>query len=320
MLTAVLADLVRLPWVHAVTLLEEENASLPMGVDVRRAGRGKEEQAFRGLAAAADFTLVIAPECDGILETRCRWVGEVGGRLLGPEPAAVRLTGDKLLLGACLHERGVPTPPCGTLARYDPASLPIAFPAVCKPRHGAGSQATFFLHSPGDVPACIAQAREEGWPGELIVQPYVRGRAASVALLLGPHQQLPLAPAWQRLSADGRFRYQGGALPLPADLAGRAQHLALTAVQAVDGLCGYVGVDLVLAEPADGSGDQVIEINPRLTTSYVGLRALAVTNLMETLLQVVSGEEVAELVWRPGNVEFHRDGRVRITGDALPAP
>ena len=53
---------------------------------------------------------------------------------------------------------------------------------------------------------------------------------------------------------------------------------------------GYVGVDLVLGREPDGSEDVVIEINPRLTTSYVGLRAAARTNLAEAMWQVAQGE------------------------------
>ena len=49
------------------------------------------------------------------------------------------------------------------------------------------------------------------------------------------------------------------------------------------GLSGYVGVDVVLGN--DGR-DWAIEINPRLTTSYVGLRALAGFNLAEAMLAV----------------------------------
>ena len=78
--------------------------------------------------------------------------------------------------------------------------------------------------------------------------------------------------------------------------------LARRAVEALAGLRGYVGVDVVL-----GDNDQVIEINPRLTTSYVGLRALAETNLAEAMLRVVGGEEVS-LRWRPGMVCFGADG------------
>ena len=42
---------------------------------------------------------------------------------------------------------------------------------------------------------------------------------------------------------------------------------------------------------------QVIEINPRLTTSYVGLRALASCNLAAALLNVVAGQK-PRLTWR----------------------
>jgi predicted ATP-grasp superfamily ATP-dependent carboligase len=141
------------------------------------------------------------------------------------------------------------------------------------------------------------------------VQPLVPGVPASVAFLLGPGQDVALAPAAQRLSSEGRFRYLGGTVPLAPPLAERAARLGRRAVREVPGLRGWVGVDLVLGEPSDGSADQVIEINPRLTTSYVGLRALATTNLAEILLRVADGEPAPAVVWRAGSVEFQPDGR-----------
>ena len=144
----------------------------------------------------------------------------------------------------------------------------------------------------------------------MIVQPFAPGRAVSVAFLTGPAGRVALPAAQQVLSDDGRFHYQGGRLPLPRDLNERAQRLAGRAVAAVEGLCGYVGVDLVLGAAADGSGDRVIEINPRLTTSYVGLRALARFNLAEALLAAASGAALPPLRWRPGPVLFQADGRV----------
>jgi predicted ATP-grasp superfamily ATP-dependent carboligase len=309
MLTAVLADLVGVPGVRPVTLLAGRPAALPPGVAVREADPADEPAVFRELAAAGDATLVIAPEFDGLLGQRCRWVEEAAGRLLGPDSAAVVLAGDKLELARRLAAAGVPTPPCVPLAGGG-----VAFPAVCKPRHGAGSQATFLVPRPEDLPACLAGARAEGRDGELILQPFVPGRPASVAFLLGPREEVALAPAAQRLSADGRFRYQGGRAPLAPPLAGRAVRLGLRAVRAVPGLRGYVGVDLVLGEPEDGGGDRVIEINPRLTTSYVGLRALAASNLAEAMLRVVDGEPVPAIAWRAGSVTFEPDGRALFSG------
>ena len=112
-----------------------------------------------------------------------------------------------------------------------------------------------------------SRAAAEGWRGELIRQTFVPGMAASVAFLIGPGRCVPLAPAAQHLSDDGRFRYLGGSVPLTAELSERAIRAGRRAVEAIGGLRGYVGVDVVL-----GDTDQVIEINPRLTTSYVGLR------------------------------------------------
>jgi predicted ATP-grasp superfamily ATP-dependent carboligase len=143
------------------------------------------------------------------------------------------------------------------------------------------------------------------------------GRPVSVAFLVGPQAQVPLMPAAQLLSADGRFRYLGGTLPLAGALARRAVELAGRAVAAVPGLRGFVGVDLVLGQ----HGDVVLEINPRLTTSYVGLRAMTPDGLAEAMLRMVRGMAFPALRWRPGSVRFWPDGRLRLsTGSLRPKP
>ena len=111
MLAAVNQDMNLLPDVEPITLLHSHCEQKPAGVVVRFAGPGQEEVIFRELAADADYSLIIAPEFDDILFTRCRWVEEAGGKLLGPSSEAVRLTGDKLLLARHLRAYGIPTPP-----------------------------------------------------------------------------------------------------------------------------------------------------------------------------------------------------------------
>ncbi len=288
MVTAVRADLARCPGVEAVTL--------EPGGD------------FRRLARTCYWTLVIAPESGGVLETYCRQVEVAGGRLLGPSPAAVRLTADKLALAAHLGARGVPTPPTRVAGGEEKGPFP--FPVVVKPRDGAGSLATFLVRGEAEWKRRSETAAADGWPGELVVQPFVPGKAASVVLLTGPAGRLALPPAWQHLSDDGRFRYRGGSAPLPADAARRARRLAEQAVAAVAGLKGFVGVDLVLPEAEDGRGDVVMEINPRLTTSYVGLRELARENLAEALLAVARGAIPPDLGWHAGSVRWRADGAV----------
>lgn len=308
MLAAVLEDFGRLPGVGVATLVHA-TFEAPTPPSCRVVRTGPEEATFRELAAASDFTLVIAPELDDLLLTRCCWVAESGGRLLGPSAGAVRLAADKWALGQHLRRHQVPTPE-GRRLLGDGEDGNLPYPLVWKPRFGAGSIATFLVRKAGDWPRCRHEARAEGWRGESLAQTWVPGRPASVALLVGPRQCLPLAPAAQHLSDDGRFHYLGGSLPLPRPLAERAVRLARRAAEVVPGLAGYVGVDVVLGDAADGSGDWVIEINPRLTTSYVGLRALCQDNLAGAMLRVAQGLEVAALSWHPGVIRFTPDGRV----------
>ena len=110
MLTAVVADFARVCGTEVVTLLDEQTETPADGRILHRVRPGEEERAFRQAARAADFTLVVAPEFDNLLISRCCWAAEEGSRLLGPTPEAIRLTADKLALGRHLRDRGVSTP------------------------------------------------------------------------------------------------------------------------------------------------------------------------------------------------------------------
>jgi len=135
---------------------------------------------------------------------------------------------------------------------------------------------------------------------------------ASIAFLCGPGVVCPLVPCEQRLSTDGRFTYLGGRLPLPPDLADRTLGLGRRALAALPTALGYVGLDLVLGADPHGSEDYVIEVNPRLTTSYVGLRAASGANLAAALLAAASGR-APRLEFAPGGLEFAPDGAIART-------
>jgi predicted ATP-grasp superfamily ATP-dependent carboligase len=309
MLTAIAYDFARIPGVEVVGLLHPQSGleSDPSGCQwVRSEAEG---QAFRALARTADHSIIIAPEFDDLLTTRCRWVVEEGGNLLGPSLDAVRLTSDKLTLSLHLRAHSVPTP-ASHLSNAGVDFNAFGGPAVCKPRHGAGSQGTFLVNSADDLTASLALFRREISHDHAILQPFVPGLPASVGFLIGPRAAIPLPPATQHLSPDGRFTYLGGSLPLAPALAARAVQLGSKAIEAVPGLRGYTGVDLVLGPADDGSADQVIEINPRLTTSYIGLRALAASNLAQALLNVVTGREAGRIAYHISQVRFLADGTV----------
>ncbi|MDX1682510.1 MAG: ATP-grasp domain-containing protein, partial [Phycisphaeraceae bacterium] len=204
---------------------------------------------FDQLAAASDATLVVAPEMDDILG---RWLDRLtdqGHRNLNSTPDAVRLTGDKLALADHLTGAGVSTPP------LCPWPGEAAEGTFVKPRFGVGCVFTFTT-PPTDQP-----------PVEMVVGPRRPGAPASVTWLIGDDRADPIAVAAQHLiEEDGQLHYRGGHFDLPAEQHKRAIPLARRALDAVEGLRGIVGVDLLLGDsPAD---DCVIEINPRATVSY----------------------------------------------------
>jgi predicted ATP-grasp superfamily ATP-dependent carboligase len=249
---------------------------------------------FDELAAKADATLVIAPESNDALGAWLDRIEASGGVSLGCTAKAARLCGDKLALAKHLGVVNIATP---ATQSFDHDARDFDFPVVVKPRDGAGCEQTFLCRGEEDLSGL---ERGEQW----IVQPFIAGLDVSASLIVHGAQVRVLLCGEQRVSGDAAMQYRGGRLPLEGDLAQRAATLAEDAVRWVPGLRGFVGVDMVLGETADD--DRVIEINPRLTLSYVALRQACSDNLVAAML-----DPDAVIAWQSGRFELDADGNVR---------
>lgn len=252
----------------------------------RRALRGVSlrTEPLRCTLRDVDAAWIVAPETRGCLETLTRRVESAGVRVLGSSSAAIAHVADKARLATRLARLGIPHPTAGR-----------EFPMIVKPRVGAGSLGVRLIHGPRELP------RRSG----LLVQRFVPGTPASVALLCDGRRARVLAVNAQRLSPT--FVYGGGETPWTAPLAARAAALAIRACEAHPGLRGYVGVDVVLG----GTDACVIEINPRLTTAYLGLRASLGVNVAGLALAACDGRlPVVPRARR--RVRFSSGGRVTV--------
>jgi predicted ATP-grasp superfamily ATP-dependent carboligase len=249
---------------------------------------------FDERVAKADATLVTAPETGDVLGMWLDRIEAIGGVSLGCTAKAARLCGDKLALARHLDAANIATP-ATRLFTDDVRGLD--FPIVVKPRDGAGCERTLLCRGEQDV---AALERGDQW----IVQPFVAGRDVSASFMVHGAQVRTLPCGEQRITGDATMHYRGGRLPLEGDLTRRAVALAEDAVRSVEGLRGFVGVDMVLGESA--RDDRVIEINPRLTLSYVALRQACTGNLAAAML-----DPDAALTWRSGWFEMDADGNVR---------
>jgi predicted ATP-grasp superfamily ATP-dependent carboligase len=273
----------------------------------------QEGQLFERLTVECDATLVIAPELGAVLFARCQAVETAGGRLLGPRSRAVGLCADKLRLAEHLRAAGVRTIPTelfdfGRKPTGEGSAAAPSFPVVIKPRDGAGSQHTRLIADNSQLEQVCRDA-DTSIHSDFIRQPYIAGQPCSVALFIsrsGREIEI-LPPADQLLSSNGKFSYLGGKIPSSATDRSALQTAALEACQAVPGLRGYVGVDLIVPEQEPRT-PVVVEINPRLTTSYVGYRALAMENIAEWLL--LPARFRRPIQFRQGNVEFDAAGKI----------
>ena len=268
-----------------------------------------ERRVFERLAGECDATLVIAPEFDGILLERRQIVDRAGGRFAGPDAAAIALCSDKLRLYEHLQRQKIGTIP--TVLPDAAAPRGSRFPLVVKPRDGAGSQRTFLVRNADELNHARSAFEGGGESGAPIVQPYVRGRALSVAVIASVAREvIDIFPAVeQRLSDDGLFRYLGGCVPARAGAAARDRIIDIVrrTCECTPGLSGYVGFDVIVPE-GDDAEPLIVEINPRLTTSYLGYRELASENLAMRIL--APDRRNGPIRWESSEVRFTPDGRV----------
>jgi predicted ATP-grasp superfamily ATP-dependent carboligase len=300
MVRALRADLARIEGVRLIEFQDSRfpSESVPQSTVVAIASRAQERVELARWSRRSDGVILIAPETAGCLGERAAWVEQSQGRLLSPDPAFIRLTSDKSATAQMLAAAGVPVPRGVRWEPGQPFPTGWTFPALLKPNDGAGSVET---HVVSDASSAERLRALPG--GARRLEEYCAGELASVMVLCGRRRQILLPPCRQRMSATRPLRYLGGSYPLPQELTTRACRLARAALAALPPTQGFVGVDIILGSAPGGAADVVLEVNPRLTTSYVGLRRATSLNLAAAMLAVQRGGRYP-LFFHRGAVEF----------------
>ena len=247
MLRALLADLGQLPGVELITIGEP----------------GLFRGRFDACVEAADAVWPLAPEAGGLLERLSLQVLRRERILLGSGPAALRVACSKLRTARTLAQAGI-----AVAATYTPNQPlpPWSGAWVVKPDDGAGCLNTRIFPDAAAALAWIAAAGEAGY----VLQAFIAGKLGSLSLLCCDGVAQLLGCNEQRIAVrDNQFHLLGTTVNGMSDNAGQFERLAQAVAAAIPGLWGHVGVDFIVAE----HGVVVLEVNPRLTTSYAGLHA-----------------------------------------------
>ena len=275
MLTCLAGELAELPDVQVV-VMRDRRLSPVSGCTTLHPDPGQTPAGLfaRGVAEA-EMVWPTAPEARGMLERLAAATLAADRLLLGCLPEAVHLAASKHATARALAAQGIPVVP--TCRRGDP--MPdTPGPWVVKPDDGAGCEGLERL-----TDRAAASERLEV-RDELVAQPWIEGEALSLSLLCGAPGVLLLSCNRQVVEVH-RDRVELAAILVNdvTDEGGRFARLAEGIGRAIPGLRGYVGVDLVLGP----DGPLVLDVNPRLTTSYCGLRAALGCNTAAMVLELL---------------------------------
>ncbi len=298
MLTAVAADLVA-AGVQTHVLWSAELGQWPVpGCLHHHATPGTFPETLRNLLANGFQCLAIAPECDGTLLEYHRIVEDSPSIWRGAGERALRTCGDKLLTFHAFEAAGVPVVPTRLLTDATPSDW---FPVVVKPRDGAGCENTVCVL---DQTALQDHRAACAVPEQFIQQPWIAGQPMSVAVICRANGPITLPAVVQNIvtAPGGSLTYAGGTLQ-PGLLLDVLNKTTIAGVlDAVQADRGWYGIDWILTERGDAI---VVEVNPRLTTSYTGYRRATHSNLAAMLIGNHNGREIQ---WQRGSIDFDSEG------------
>lgn len=257
---ALIADVEALPGVGGLLLAHDDRLPAPQDSSIPIGPNDDPWAVWTSLAAEADVVWPVAPETQGLLGRLVGRMREQCEHVVACALPAVEVCSSKLLTAQYLAAASLPHVPTFRAATPPPELLG---PVVTKPDDGAGCENTRRWDS-------VADALPDP---DLIIQPFIAGTPASLSVLVRPEGATLLTVNRQHLSErDGVLSLNGltvGAMA-PDE---RLERLVPAVVAAIPGLSGIIGIDVILT-PA---GPVVVEVNPRITTSYAGLhRSLAV--------------------------------------------
>ncbi len=274
MLQAVLADCSKIQDIELVTTRDARIAIDIEYVEIHVVENAIDYlQQLTLIASQCDATWVIAPESEGVLDSIVSHLTKQKVTLINCDVESIRISGDKLACAAYLADHGIQTIP--VLSEQQAHTLQA--PVIIKDRYGAGCEGLARFDTGIDALQCIDDYSQ--W----VVQPYLEGKHLSVSTLFSKHKAIIIALNEQELNFENNtpklLACKVNAISLNHEVATLIDQIN----DALPGLKGYVGIDLVQVDNIF----YVVDINPRLTSSYVGLSDVIENNPAELCINSV---------------------------------
>ena len=181
---------------------------------------------------------------------------------------------------------------------------------IIKPLMGVDCEDIVVIENIEDLTLDLDKIFEPG--SRVVVQEFIDGTDISVSLISDGKKAIPISLNRQFIELkDDKGTYLGGRLPYETKYKDEAFEIAKKAVEAIDGLKGFVGVDLIINnDEKDVYSVYLLEINSRFTTPYVGLKQISSLNIGKSIIDLIDGNvSIDDIdISLDGEVEFKKSG------------
>ncbi len=254
-----------------------------------------------------DACLPIAPEEDLIFFEITELIEKKDVKVIGSDSDAVSICSDKFKMYEALKDdiNIIKTEKIffDEIDNYNPS---FENKKVIKPADGVSCSGVNVVNSFDEL-KMAASSMQTTLP-YFVVQDFIDGISASVSLLSNGEEAIPLSLNLQKIQfEDNGVKYNGGEVPFDHEMGLDAKQVAKEAVESINGLKGYVGVDLILGDTV-----HVVEINSRLTTPYIALKDLLDFNLGEAIFESVYGIFPSNVNLKGKAAFFKEDNEIKL--------
>jgi predicted ATP-grasp superfamily ATP-dependent carboligase len=239
-----------------------------------------------------DAVYVIAPESGDVLEKILEVVIASGGTSLNCRIEAIKHVSNKMATREILKKNGLMVPRTVSLDMNEKTEnikhllAELEYPLVFKPIDGVSCEGLSVVKNNKDISDAVKKISKVTIKKQFIVQKFIIGKAVSACVISTGNKASAISLNRQLITLApprDKSTYDGGVVPFNHQLRKEALRAAEKAVETINGLKGYVGVDMILTK----EGPVVIEINPRLTTSYIGLKRATKLNIAKVIIDAV---------------------------------
>jgi len=229
------------------------------------------------LSKESDAGIVIAP--DDELGTLTELV-ESNTVNLGCPSDSVKLCADKMRTSKILSEEGIPVP---NIVSEEKVERNEGKRYVSKPRYGCASENVFILNRK-NYQKYISFYDSTDY----LISEFITGDDISSSIIAGKSSVLPLTINKQFIKMEGDcLRYGGGFVPYLIEREAESEIMRISKkVVTILHCSGYVGIDFVLG--GDGTA-YVVDVNPRPTTSIVGIARVLNFEIADLILRAKFG-------------------------------